>query len=314
MNIKQCEFKQNKAYYLGGALTLTECNSTIENSVFMNNSAGVGGALHISVNHFYRHGDITTIDGTNFSSNIANYKGGAIFYNVPNFKPQGFLHVITFQATVTISNNRAHGVFGGGGLTLECDDNNLQAIVQGRLIVANNTIGHGNGGGIYLDRIMLTLQENGTLELLHNNASENGGGMYAKHSTINTNFSFGGRSSSVYFLGNHAVNGGGLYLCNSQVYIHTLTYDSTLQSSAVQFTKNSASLGGALYLEENCNLIHLVPANKKKIALCKFVQCLHIHKNKEPTLTGTIKVHSIFLKTKLRPQDQVFTNKHLVIV
>ena len=259
VKIKRCQFKRNKAHQ-GGALQLADCNSTIENSVFMNNSAVGGGALDISVNYFY-YIITTIISESNFSSNQVTFSGGAICYAESNCTPQSLLRVITFQGTVTLSNNQA--LRGGGALSLYGDDCNSQLNVLGRVIVANNTVSQESGGGIYLYRIVLTLQGNGTLELLHNNAGENGGGMLAELSTINTNLNYKINTSSVYFLGNHAVNGGGLYLCDSQVYVYTSTYNSTFHSSAVQFIRNSASHGGALYLGEEQNWYTIVLADQR---------------------------------------------------
>ena len=259
VNIKQCEFKLNKANTSGGALKLTECNFTIENSVFTGNSAELGGALYFELQTSvdYHFEEVSTISGSNFSSNVVNSQGGAIYGSVSSISLYKIVpRIIIFQETVILSSNYASF---GGAMYLDCGGYIFQAIVLGKLIVANNTVGEGSGGGLYLYRITLTLQQNGSLELLYNNAGVDGGGMYAELSIIGTNFRSDGDNSiqtSIHFLRNHAImKGGGLYLCKSQVYVYTSMNDSTFRTfiATVKFTANSASLGGALYLGDICN-------------------------------------------------------------
>lgn len=142
--------------------------------------------------------------------------------------------------------------------------------------MVNNSVGQGNGGGIFLHWVELTLQREGTLELMQNNAAENGGGIYAEVSTINANFSLvshGIKWTSIHFFENHAMNGGGLYLCNSQVYSFASSYHKSNFQSTIQFKDNTASFGGAIFLDENCDAL------ASKIGQC-FIQVNTISEHK----------------------------------
>ena len=117
------------------------------------------------------------------------------------------------------------------------------------MIIANNTASHA-GGGIYLGyNCNLTLHSQSMLQILENIATENGGGIYAFWSSfINLGFeslnSISQTSNStIYFYGNRARKGGGLYLeLNSTVYAFTCLNNVTY------FDKNSANYGGAVFV------------------------------------------------------------------
>ena len=231
VNISRSEFRKNKAHISGGALKLKECITSIEYSVFSDNRADSGGAVYLQATIDNQWGVVTNIRGSNFSSNTAESMGGAIYVE-SNSIAYSIPRVIIFQETVILSNNFANE-YHGGALYLYDGGYNFQVFVQSMLIVANNSVGQGNGGGIFLHWVELTLQKDSTLELMHNNAAENGGGIYAEISTINANFSLAGHGvkwTSIHFFQNHATNGGGLYLCNSQVYSFLHQHTCTIRA------------------------------------------------------------------------------------
>lgn len=242
-SIRECEFRNNEAVNMGGAVELRQCRATITNSVFHNNRADFGGGLAL-------FGTAITISGSDFSNNFANYMGGAIYAEAET------LHMeITFQDTCLLSNNHAGLDYGsGGGLHLTSGgENRVKTLVQGKLIIANNTVYQGNGGGVFLYLVKLTIQGNGSLELIHNYADISGGGIYAEGSVINVNPHLDPKREFISFLRNHAMYGGGLYMCKGVLYVSMSTCDSTFHHS-IKFISNSANIGGAIYLYEICDL------------------------------------------------------------
>ena len=284
INIDNSTFK----YTHGLAMDLCTCIVDIFNSVFNNNEAGAlklfntiihihgsefkenakDGAIHSSSKSFISFSEVCTLVGNQAK------QGGAIYLN------QGAQCLIAYGATVIIANNTASspagvshvGIFhnitvkwvvpyNGGGIYLD-NHSKLTLHSQSTLQILENraTV---DGGGIYLsDRSNVTLHSQSTLQILENRATENGGGIYVvKSSSINLGFKSltnisQTSNSTVYFYGNRARIGGGLYLgLDSQVYAFRCL------NNTVIFDENSANYGGAMYAtaaKSSCNIITLI--------------------------------------------------------
>ena len=89
-----------------------------------------------------------------------------------------------------------------------------------------------------------------TSQILGNRATEKGGGIYASQlSSINQglkSLKYINQTSniSIYFYGNRARQGGGLYLESNSVVYYTVLCTNNI----INFDKNSADYGGAVYV------------------------------------------------------------------
>ena len=217
-----CTFKYNH----GLAMVMTYCKVDIFNSVFYNNKAE--GTLYLGES-------IVQIHGSEFKENVGKHRGAIQCFGET---------FISFSETCTLADNHAKQ---GGAIYLRFRARCL--IAHGAtVIIANNTASK-DGGGIYLSpHSNLTLHSQSTLQILENRATNNGGGIFASElSSINLGFEShnSGRTSdsTIYFNGNRARNGGGLYLeLNSVVYIFPCL------NNIINFDKNSADYGGAVYV------------------------------------------------------------------
>ena len=80
--IKKCKFINNSAIFNGGAIQIQDVNLIINDSVFIYNKAGYGGAIYYKTSTYdYK----LQIHNTNFTKNTALMEGGAIksTYNIP---------------------------------------------------------------------------------------------------------------------------------------------------------------------------------------------------------------------------------------
>ena len=273
VNVSECVFRNNKADISGGAIQLSRCNAFITESSFYNNSAESGGALSL----YASGGNLpckteTTIRNSNFSDNECYNYGGAVYVDT-TIDCDDYLmkSVLIFQETCILSNNHVvhHSTLNfdsnGGALSLYIGSYHMEftVLVHGKLTIVNNTVDNGNGGGIYLENCELICQYNGSIELIENHATMDGGGIYAKASVIKAYISMltNSHSAQIYFIRNRAMNGGALYLYDSTV--HILTPDSTdknvSNSLTIKFIANSAITGGAVYVDGNYKTVSRRP-------------------------------------------------------
>ena len=221
------------------------------------NQAKQGGAIYLNqgAQCFVAYG-VTVIIANNTASSPAGVSHVGIFRNrtvkwvVPYNGGGIYLDnhsklTLHSHSTLQILENRA--TVDGGGIYLS-DHSNVTLHSQSTLQILENraTV---DGGGIYLgNRSNVTLHSQSTLQILENRATENGGGIYVvKLSSINLGFKSltnisQTSNSTVYFYGNRARIGGGLYLgLDSQVYAFPCL------NNTVIFDENSADYGGAMY-------------------------------------------------------------------
>ena len=157
------------------------------------------------------------------------------------------------DGSCTIRNNSAEN---GGAIYLTQSKVNVLGRVQ-----LKNSSATANGGGIYLYQSELNCQKESTLEFIGNKASKKGGGLHAISSLIQVNFNSSTTryiGSSVYFIENRAMQGGGVSL-EMTSYIYILRDDTRFLSYSdgplyiVNFIENQADLGGAMYVADDTN-------------------------------------------------------------
>ena len=265
----------NNSALLGGALFPIEFNIlTLSENTFYNNFASVGGAF------FPHEYNILTLSGNTFQNNSADYSGGVLYAftnNVLTLSDNMFLSnsaafdggvLVVRKSTVNLTNNiltgntaESHGgaIFclsnstiqvlgshrlqnnmaqhGGAVAALGC-----QIVLAGDVIFENNTADY--GGGLYT----IQSEVSGYAYFSENYARRSGGGIYASRS----NFYF---KQSLTFVGNSALNGGGLLLTDdSKFYL--------LPNATIMFTNNFVwKKGGAIKVERNNPLRYCVEAS-----------------------------------------------------
>jgi len=208
LTIFQTDFISNTAAEEGGGL-LSLSVAHIENSRFERNSAqsAYGGGLALRTAAF--------ITATQILTNTADQMGGGLY------QPQSSPFTDTIRLTdVTLQSNQALNQDGGGAYIGE----NLVMINS---TVTNNLAEFGDGGGLNTGNISLirnsTLRQNQaerggaayvegpltieTSDWLTNTATQQGGGLHARYTTVISGGSFSGNSGS--FGGGLAAVGGG---------------------------------------------------------------------------------------------------------
>ena len=234
-------FRNNLAYSnAGGALSTTINNTlTLIKNTFLNNTARYGGAISIYSNTtvtlsdnlfqnnfaenggvLYTHQSIINFTNNNFTNNTAEILGGIIFC-VANSN-------LSMHGNHKLWSNTAE--YGGGVAGLDC-----QITFAGNISFENNTATY--GGGLYGDQLYVR-HINGFAKFINNSAIKDGGGAYISRSAFNIEY-------RVTFLGNSALNGGGMMLTgDSKLYLQPNTH--------INFTGNFAKRkGGALMVQES---------------------------------------------------------------
>ena len=213
-------FQNNSADVYGGAL-FTSMNSTLVliGNTFMNCTSRGGGALYASQSIVHLTDNILT-------GNAAQSGGGAIFC-LKNSS-------LDMHGSHRLHNNTAKN-YGGGIAALEC-----QMTLDGDLLFENNTANF--GGGLYTDQSWV----NGYANFINNFAEEDGGGIYASRTS---NFYF---KECTTFVGNSALNGGGLLLTGgSNLYLQPNT--------TINFTNNLAKYKGGAIKSDSLSLCGEIP-------------------------------------------------------
>ena len=258
-------FQNNSALFFGGGLYLINDPSTprgntftLKGSTFINNSAGVGGAISMQ-------DGTTTATNNTFKRNSAD-NGGALrvssgdtaFTNntfEDNSATWGGVVEVSFNATLTLLENffrRNTAVRGGVAYVFESSrveltDNSLTnnfAELGGTILATdcsicvheNNTIENNTahfGGSIFAFNSHIKFSEDSSIE---NNSADYGGGIYAANSTL---------SGYATITGNVALfGGGGVYASRCALNFA----DTSI------FAENSALDGAGLLLSGNSKL------------------------------------------------------------
>ena len=242
--VQESFFSNNKANNgNGGAMALIDLEDVavkINTNEFCNNSANInGGALYVKSESSDSHCSCmehnvirASISKCVFSYNTAVY-GGAMY--VVGSQPV----YISSSINVTVSKNFA--TYGGA---VFCNFGRLY--ITNDVIMANN-IAILNGGAVYLSDSELICKNGGTLTLERNTAINQGGGLFSSNSSLIINSTVV-TSSSVSFLQNHGMEGGGLYLCKGSV-IYIINFHMS-NGSAMYFNNNTATFGSDLFIAD----------------------------------------------------------------
>jgi hypothetical protein len=207
VTVENLELRGGKAIGNGGALYLTTATLTLQNSVVVSNSASnMGGGI-------YAQESILTIDNTTIEGNIAEFGGGGLFSQKSS---------LALQGGSTIVENMALSGMGGGLYATQGDGVTLNGII----VASNQIIGHGHGGGVYLDVPQVTLSDNLFSENIAIEGS--GGALYlkAQEATFSGNLINDNQSTS---------DGGGFWL-----EVGTLT----LNNNTLTSNQSSEGRGG----------------------------------------------------------------------
>ncbi len=207
------QINQNKAsdcgggFYVGGSKSIVE----VSNGVQITCDTAANGA------GFYCAGGSLTVSGTStkINNNVASGNGGGFY---------GASKITVGEAT--ISGNKAGN---GGGFYVNGQDTTTIAIQNGS-VISGNTVSQ-DGAGAYIANGKLTVSNSTTKG---NTATRNGGGFFVNNGTFNLTGGTIGSSGE----GNHAVNGGGVYVASG----------STAAFSNGSITSNRAVEGAGAYI------------------------------------------------------------------
>ena len=254
VDIHNCSFIGNTAPLVGGALMASRGILNISHSQFTYNSASfgviyiasvealLGGTIDFSYNKgsVYAYSSELKINGNIhfyqcLTLNLEENEGGAI---------TAFQSILQLNGSLTFMNNYAKS---GGALHLTESRINIG---NGEATIQNNTAKF-SGGGIYLYRSQLVCDENCTLDINGNEASEKGGGIHAVGSTISVLADY--KETFLKLVKNLAKVGGGIcFEVDSKLYImKNVRKYPTEDLFKVSFTRNTAMYGGAIYIADN---------------------------------------------------------------
>ena len=280
LTLSESIFQDNSADRYGGVISVGANNSfTLSGNTLYKNSADVAGALFLyeyniltlSENTFQNHSadysggvlyaftnNILTLSDNTFQSNSAVFDGGALVVrqstaNLTNNtltgntaeSDGGALFCLSNYSTLQLygyhrlQNNTAQR--GGAVAALGC-----QIVLTGDVILENNTAYF--GGGLYA----VQSEVSGYAYFSKNFAHRSGGGIYASRSDL----SF---KHTIVFVGNSALNGGGLLLSDdSRLYLWPNT-TINFKNNAVQKKGGAIKVEGSNPLnycvEESCEFL-----------------------------------------------------------
>lgn len=138
LNVKDVTVQNVKSNQNGGAVYVKSGTVTIERSVFQSNTADRGAAIYAA------DGEQLTIKDSEFSSNISEAQGGAIY-----LATRTNIDKCTFNQNETQKNN-------GGAISIASSLNSMEDVVisnstfDGNKAVAEGTDGYGEGSSINL--------------------------------------------------------------------------------------------------------------------------------------------------------------------
>ena len=241
--IDGCTFTNNKARYLGGALS-NEAVMEVKNTTIMNNTAMAGGGIAtfpFTLTETHEGGGnacgLTLGSGNTIQGNTALASGNFTPFSSTDAGAGGDDSTITAQITYT---------GGGGGVwcymnkpAWKCELN----IGNGNTI--NSNTAKNAGGGVYVhhvDGIRSTLNITGAT--ITKNSAVNGGGVAVNDAAVNISSGDIKENTASSF-------GGGIYVSSSDKYeVEGTSYDkgSCNVSDSGSVSENTAANGGGIYI------------------------------------------------------------------
>ena len=230
LNIDNSNFRLNAVSSQGGGVIfIRQCSTHITNSTFDENN----GSLYAFNSNLTFSGHLTfenSMEPVIAGNAVTSQDGGAI----TSFQSTV---IFTKESVVHFSNNRASD----GGALLATEST---ITIYGETTIANN-MANSSGGGISLKQSRLEIK--GMCQFV-NNVAVRGGGIHASSSTIAVY-----QPGTLQLTNNSAKFGGGLYLeVNPKLYILKNTRTSRV-SVLMNFTGNHANNGGAVYVADDTN-------------------------------------------------------------
>ena len=234
LSIYNSTFTNNTADDYGGIMFTIECSTNITHSTFRYNT----GSLYTF------SGSLTVSGQSNFENCVLANKtsltlqeGGAV---------TSYQSTVIFNGETRLLNNQAKQ--GGAMLATEST-----IMINGVVTIANNTATESNlnstdtnsyGGGISLRQSELEIKGSCTVS---DNYAVRGGGVHAKSSTITVR-----QQGTLQVVNNNAGKGGGMYLeVNPKLYLLETRISSAIRY--LLFSGNQASYGGAVYVADDTN-------------------------------------------------------------
>ena len=220
-------FQNNTAESYGGIMFAIQCETQIDNCIFVYNS----GSLFVSDSSLIFSGHLTFEQCIEPPSKTLStlQEGGAL---------------TTFQSDVILTGeshflkNKARE----GGAILAIGS---RISLKGPTLIGNNTATV-NGGGVLLLQSSLEVQE--SYSMISGNYAMRGGGLHASSSTIVVY-----QQGTLQITHNFAENGSGIYLEESP-QINVLKRESSFSNDILVFSDNHANrFGGAIYVADDTN-------------------------------------------------------------
>ena len=265
----------------GGAIFIaSECHSTVSNSTFNSNNAGVDagaiycpGTITISDSKFnYNNAlgtyffersfggavhskGLITVENSEFGNNYALNRGGAIYadgeirvsgssfyYNSVANAHGGAIFASIINSTVSNSafSQNTAGDGSGGGIYINNKCDPTFVSCQ----FTGNRADDGSGGGIYMDANLESLLTLSNCTFADNEATGSGGAVFLKDMTLVDNYHTL-IMDNCNFTNNKAGKHGGA--------VYTSVINSTVSNSVFRFNTASSGKGGALYINNKCD-------------------------------------------------------------
>ena len=261
LNVRGGVIAANKALRGGGIYTKSMQEVNIDGGVISGNEALQGGAVYAD-------------NGTVSGAGRVNINGGILFGNKVTANG-GAVYALNSRIIVSgeaaLVGNAARETGGAIRLTgslseLWISGGYIAGNTAGPGILNNNAAGPGNGGGVYMEGVIVSLS-NGVIAANNANGTEsNGGGLYINDVATYANRIRTEINYNTVIAGNTAnADGGGIYLADSNPVEQAAASSGTggksaedIQASAnkikgnVKITNNHAkNNGGGIYLKES---------------------------------------------------------------
>ena len=220
-------FQNNTAESYGGIMFAIQCETQIDNCIFVYNS----GSLFVSDSSLIFSGHLTFEQCIEPPSKTPStlQEGGAL---------TTFQSDVIFTGESHFLKNKARE----GGAILAIGS---RISLKGPTLIGNNTATV-NGGGVSLLQSSLEVQE--SYSMISGNYAMRGGGLHASSSTVVVY-----QQGTLQITHNFAENGSGIYLEESP-QINVLKRESSFSNDILVFSDNHANrFGGAIYVADDTN-------------------------------------------------------------
>ena len=208
--LKNCEFYTNRANQYGGAVSIALEHNTmdlnVDNCIFTENSAPLGGAMRLS-------GMNINIARSNFNNNYASQYGGAVSIDAVD------VGISNSNFNENVANVNGGAVYINGQNTQIRDS----SFIGNDAIPDASKLDDGLGGAIYVNSRLATIQNN----VFNKNTARNGSAVYYDRSGENLN------------LNNNVMYQNQAWVYALPVYAHDIYYGETEQIKSTIYGGNN---------------------------------------------------------------------------